>query len=316
MIFRKLVALFLLPLWSYFASPAIRFSPVENGPLLRSLPPRYAHLQMEARQVTGDFAEEGRTDRIYVLKEGDTPVFILKTLDMKKEDEKRDYYQEKRAFEVVQSKHFHRFRTPRLAYIGVKENTGMLIETPAAGKSLVWWLQDRTPEGREALKDAVEEAAIALAELHTSHKFSTPAPYYQKLYPASSLPGPYGLIHGDVHPGNIFFDGKSITFIDLSSLYPSLNGAPVALDVAHFTLMLRAFAGYYGVPKKEVELLVTQFLTTYRKHGYALSDKLIESYMKLIAHEYASYLAEGIGSQDHQILYVKRFMTSSGLANS
>ncbi len=88
-------------------------------------------------------------------------------------------------------------------------------------------------------------------------------------------PGTASLVHGDYHPGNVFFDRQAgITFIDSGRLHESigLNGWPTgapARDYANFYQKLINFGPQYGLERTEILELTELFRQAYTSSGGA-----------------------------------------------
>jgi hypothetical protein len=90
---------------------------------------------------------------------------------------------------------------------------------------------------------------------------------------ALATPGGAALIHGDAHPGNIFWDpSERVTFIDISHGHFGMDsaGAPIASparDVANMVERLAHFAGEAGFESHEAQDLQSVFLDAYQQSG-------------------------------------------------
>ncbi len=87
-----------------------------------------------------------------------------------------------------------------------------------------------------------------------------------------------GQIHGDLHPGNIFYASKSdeVTFIDFSTLtYPKRinKGLPVAQDAVKCILTLKVVAKIYGLTDQEIDKIESAFYRGYGKDMIGSSEK-------------------------------------------
>jgi hypothetical protein len=83
-------------------------------------------------------------------------------------------------------------------------------------------------------------------------------------------PGAASVVHGDFHPGNVFYDAASgrVTFIDAARVHQSIGAAgnPIASsarDVASFHATLELFGGQYGVSGSRVSALQSAFMEGY-----------------------------------------------------
>jgi Ser/Thr protein kinase RdoA (MazF antagonist) len=90
---------------------------------------------------------------------------------------------------------------------------------------------------------------------------------------ALATPGGAGLMHGDAHPGNIFWDPSArVTFIDISHGHFGMDsaGAPIgspARDVANMVERLAHFAGEAGYEWHETRDLQSAFHDAYQRSG-------------------------------------------------
>lgn len=92
-------------------------------------------------------------------------------------------------------------------------------------------------------------------------------------------PGAASVIHGDFHPGNIFFDKeKGVTLIDLGRLHESLDvgGRPIgppARDYAGFHQEITHFGRILKLRDSEIDELSNIFKEAYQRKGPALTDE-------------------------------------------
>jgi hypothetical protein len=253
-----------------------------------------------------DIAESGKGSTIYfVFNSKNEQIALIKQLPLD------DKYDKEELTDEVSSLHERYFfgakyvHVPKL--IGTCEFAsedlaarGYIIETVAKGLSINALVKDVSKakdvkRGRllVKLKRSVQATAKALAELHSLHKKSSYNSFYDTQFKGihdKQFKGPYGMIHGDAHIGNIFYDQKTneVTFIDLSFLPLSINGAPIGIDSGKFLFSLEGIASFYGLSDKEVEELTTCYTTTYLKHNPTISEQAIDEY-KTIAYKEFSF---------------------------
>ncbi|MCF7852370.1 MAG: aminoglycoside phosphotransferase family protein [Simkaniaceae bacterium] len=77
-----------------------------------------------------------------------------------------------------------------------------------------------------------------------------------------------GQTHGDLHPGNVFYDPMEhrVTFIDFTRLsYPlqTYTGEPIARDAMQYLMTLQACAKGYGWTQEEIQLIEDAFFKGY-----------------------------------------------------
>jgi hypothetical protein len=154
------------------------------------------------------------------------------------------------------------------------------------------------------LKKAVKQTAKSFAELHKLKQKSSYASHYDKEYAqihSGKFKGPYGMIHGDAHLGNIFFDPKSCktTFIDLSFMPDSLEGAPVGLDTGKFLFTLEALCLFFGLDNNQTQELVNSYKSTYLANNKQMTEELLDDYTMLAYKDYA-YPEENLFASDKQ----------------
>jgi len=140
------------------------------------------------------------------------------------------------------------------------------------------------------LNRGLEKTAIALAELHQVKKFSYPSQSYLIKFDTDHPPGPSGIIHGDTHPGNIFYDPKTdqISFIDFGSTHLAREGAPILQDAGNFLLTFEVFASYYHLTPNEIDKLTHTFLETYKSKIPEATNESINFYKNYYIKTYAS----------------------------
>lgn len=252
-----------------------------------------------------DLAASGKGSTIYFAYANDgTPLAIVKQLPL---DDYIDREELQDEVSSLQEKYFSRaknFCVPRL--IGTAEfatedrANGYIIESIAKGKSINTLVKEATGSSGikklrsyQTLKNSVRQTAKAFAEMHSIKKLSTYSSYYDKAYAdvkTSSFKGPYGIIHGDAHLGNIFYDPSSnkTTFIDLSFMPRSLEkGAPVGLDSGKFIFTLEALCSFYGLDQEKTDELVRIYQETYIAQNPAMSKKLLQEYTLIAYKDYA-----------------------------
>ncbi len=240
-----------------------------------------------------DLAESGLGDPVFiVVDKKNKPIGVIKTISTDSQDGRRSFKSEFESLDFLNHlplKKFHTIKLKGIAETTVHgEKTGLIAEEFAHGYSLNVYLKKiaTTLSNKERkkllseLNKGVEKTAIALAELHKFKMYSHPAHNYLIKFDSDRPPGPYGLIHGDTHPGNIFYDSKTdtLTFIDFGSSHIDREGAPVLQDASNFLLTLEIFAAYYHLTSSEISSLTTTFLTFYQAEIPAASDNALAFY--------------------------------------
>ena len=93
-------------------------------------------------------------------------------------------------------------------------------------------------------------------------------------------PGPNSLVHGDFHPGNMFYDKDvGITLIDSGRMHESMDshGLPIgkpARDVEAFYYRLQIDGQKYGLEDPEIAELQKTFKETYDERGLHIPDAM------------------------------------------
>lgn len=284
-----------------------------------ALEPTELHIKKHA--APEDLAESGLGDPIFiVMDKNNTPKGVIKTISLESPDGEYTFKAEYESLELLHKLPLKQFRS--VALIGIGETTlhgvktGLIAEEFAKGYSLNHYLKRiaKTTRPKERTKlitelsRGVEKVALALAELHTYKKFPEPAANYLAKYSEEKLPGPFGIIHGDTHPGNIFYDPDTdtLSFIDFSNTYPSRSGAPILQDAANFLLTLEIFSSYYHLTQEEQTCLSSTFWTTYKKNVPNVTDEALSFYKTYFIKTFAN-LDTWDKKQAHQAKFVHNY---------
>jgi hypothetical protein len=260
-------------------------------------------------RADSDMAETGLESHIYfIMNQKEEALGVIKMMDYA--NDPLTYLHEKTMLKKFERLSLKKFQTPKLlgeAIISdVDGEKGLILETVAPGKSLNNLLREysktTSPEEKALietkLKRGFELAGQGLGEIHKLQPKSLPSKDYTERFKRTekdlgveivkNLPGPFGIIHGDTHLGNIFYDSKSdkTTFIDVPASENSLQGAPVAYDLAEFLLTFEILGFYYGLTDVEITTLSDAFLDSYRKVGPNVSDETINTYYTYLLAEY------------------------------
>ncbi|MCH9811678.1 aminoglycoside phosphotransferase family protein [bacterium] len=252
-----------------------------------------------------DLAESGKGSMIYFAYANDgTPLAVIKKLPL---DDSIDREELNDEVNSLYERYFHgakNFHVPRLigtAEFATEDDTSAyIIESVASGKSINNLVKDTASKSGNArffayrnLKNSIETTAKSFAEMHQVKSTKSYASYYDDYYQAAkdgTFSGPYGIIHGDAHLGNIFYDTKSgkTTFIDLSFMPRSIQeGAPVGLDCGKFIFTLEAISAFYGLSVAEIDELTSTFSTTYLAHNKEMSNSQMEKYVEVAYKDFA-----------------------------
>lgn len=251
-----------------------------------------------------DLAESGKGSTIFFAYNNDgSPLAVIKQLPI------YDYVDREELQDEISTLHERFFRgaktfdVPKL--IGTAEfrdedhANAYIIETMAQGKSINSLVKDMaTKSGSKrvtaysVLNEAVSNTASSFAEFHKLRKFKNYSNYYDRQYSdvhTGSFDGPYGLIHGDAHLGNIFYNPKThkTTFIDLSFMPKSLKGAPVGLDSGKFLFTLEGICSFYGLSETETQGLVNTYKSTYLAKNRKVTPEMLDEYTILAYKDFA-----------------------------
>jgi hypothetical protein len=283
------------------------------------------NLNIYKREYLDDLAESGSQDDIYYLTD-----LHKEKLMVLKVKAKNSLFEgastELKAMHYMERISFNHFHTVKV--LGSEDMTfgttmyEVIAISIAPGVSLNHYLQriSTLPAGSKErktlikeLQDAINLTAIALAELHNKEVKTSLNPVYEKQKEyvierfkkksKSSLKeplinhldflkdnSPRGLIHGDLNPGNIFYDKstKQVTFIDLETSFDSIKGGPIAYDLAHFSLLFQALGIFYEFNEEEQTILNQSFFQTYAKYGPVISSESKSYYRCILEMSYIS----------------------------
>lgn len=270
-----------------------------------------------------DMAETGLIENgIYFVydKKGNS-LGVLKVMPMGDLDDEILFEEEFSALNHLRNlkfKHFHLVNLfGRAQGVVAGEDSLVLAESVAPGKTMNSLIREYgksvTPIGKrqafEKLKAGVKETAVAMAELHNKSPKLKANPYYLKKY-SGYLPGPWGIIHGDAHPGNIFYDQATnqTTFIDFQMTPDLALGGPVGYDVANFMTTMEILGQYKDLSEAQTKEMSDLFLNTYRKSGSTLTANDVSYYQQKIYKRYASIPESEIDGPDaKQLKFIKSY---------
>lgn len=273
----------------------------------------FEELTLKNHSSPADMAETGLVENgIYFVydRSGDA-LGVLKIMPTSDYDDELMFEDEYTALDELRQysfKHFHLVNLFGRAHGEVNgEDTLVLAESIAPGKSINQLIKNyakmSSGSGKTKalgeIKDGVRETALAMAELHKKFPKLSSNPTYLSKY-SGYLPGPYGLIHGDAHPGNIFYDKESghVTFIDFQMTPDLSEGGPVGYDLANFIITVDMLGKYKNIPANETDALIDEFLSNYQANGPAISLNDIKYYQTKIYERYANLPEEEITGPD------------------
>lgn len=252
-----------------------------------------------------DLAEAGKGSTIYFAYANDgTPLAVIKKLPLDDPIDRKELNDE---VSSLHEKYFYNakhFKVPRLIgtaeFASEDQASAYVIESIASGESinnLVKTAAKSTGGNRylalRTLQESVENTAKSFAEMHKIKKSSSYSPYYDKYFDYSKegkFSGPYGIIHGDAHLGNIFYNKKTgkTTFIDLSFMPRSVKaGAPVGLDSGKFIFTLEAIGAFYGLTNAEIDQLTDIYTSTYLAYNPKMTEQLLNQYTEVAYKDFA-----------------------------
>ncbi len=285
-------------------------------------------LQIEKAQIrknsTDDLVEGGRFADIFFIEPKDQETIVIKRFP-KKENKSFEFRKEKEAFSYFSKKQIRSFTTPRLIKSAEDDEYYYLVMSKAKGISLNQMLKKRQMLPfweRQSydlkIKQALKNLSISLYELHhlnahssikkissnskgpdalfqrVSKEFKNKAQIHQKFQilrlKMKDKSIAFGVTHGDLHLGNIFFDQEtqSIELIDFSTLSGhDQENAKMAIseEVASFVAHFKAIAFIYGIQEEESEYLLQAFYENYPHYSLMKEEVTyyqIITFMKLV----------------------------------
>jgi serine/threonine protein kinase len=276
------------------------------------------NIQIKKHSSPTDLAEAGQGDPVFMVysKKGESKGVIKSVLIETPEGAYsfKSEYESLMYLNQARFKNFHMLKLRGIGEMDVDGKTyGLIAEEFAKGYSINHYLKmigksqnkkTRTENFNE-LQKAVKKLGSALAELNCYHKYSKPSHDYVMKFDSENLPGPYGIIHGDTHPGNIFYDPKTdtISFIDFGSMNLKQKGAPVLQDAGNFLSILEIFSSYYSLTDSELNQLKSSFLETYRSEIPEATEESISFYENYFFKTFAS-LENSDKMQKHQASFI------------
>ncbi len=259
--------------------------------------------QIKEHSSPSDLAEAGQGDPIFiVIDKNGSPIGVIKTISTEFPDGRAHFKAEYESLDFLSHLNLKNFHTIKFKGIGETtlngEKKGIIAEEFAKGLSINQFLKkiSKTSNSKKRgvllteLNRGLKKTALALAELHQVKKFSYPAQSYLIKFDTDHPPGPSGIIHGDTHPGNIFYDPKTdrVSFIDFGSTHITREGAPILQDAGNFLLTFEIFAAYYHLSSDEISELTNNFLSTYKSKIPEATDVAINFYKNYYVKTFAS----------------------------
>lgn len=264
---------------------------------------------IELYQSHGDLTEGLSGDPLFLVKDRNGKLLFVVKAFVDDRDTLENFAAIMTAHKLMESLEFNTFFcTPPIASIRLereKMHITLIAFEAAQGQSVNSFLKSHAIE--IACK-AVEAQGCALAELNSIHAdqaehlsiyyieqatqclkeclqdivaFSDQFPLniqklsmallekWKKVLPA---PQPLGFIHGDAHPGNIFFDEKSntLTLTDLDRLVYSIDAqsapaGPIAFEFTFARLSLKFSAEAHHILSEDIVRLDEAFVRSYQK---------------------------------------------------
>ena len=189
----------------------------------------------------------------------DSNVIFSSDTVTKKFENPRDVEKEKKAYNFIHHAQFTHIDAPYILQTTDHE----LTMTYAPGIELSGLIENAD---MELLNKAVRKTALGFSELHTkTNAYKTKVAYSYHVPGIEQQPA---VIHGDPHPGNLFYDETTdkLIFIDLIDMAPSLQrhrGGPLARDAIYARNYIKLKAEFSGRSEKEIATLMQTFDANY-----------------------------------------------------
>jgi fructosamine-3-kinase len=262
------------------------------------------HIQqfMLKKNSTKDLVEGGKVaDVFFITSQAEDQTFIIKRFS-KKDYGFKEFTKEKKAYEYLEKKNKKNFTTPKLISSYEDDEYSYLILSKAPGITLNQLLQKRQQipfwdrkKYDQKILDSMKKTAEVFFEFHhlageahykkISSKSEFPTQLAKRVSTqlknpriesnfnniknkVKSKPLRFGLSHGDLHLGNIFFDdhGSQVTLIDFSTLSGHdeyLNLTPIADELGYFIAYFESIAYLHGISSKDTALFIDAFKSNY-----------------------------------------------------
>ncbi|MDN3505073.1 MAG: aminoglycoside phosphotransferase family protein [Rhabdochlamydiaceae bacterium] len=279
------------------------------------------------REVSEDdlFNEGKIADIHYVISANNRTIAVVKEFD-KGLDSQGDFQKELNAYYLLEKSSNNFFNTPKLLKSGEDSDHYYLMLSVAAGENLYHWLKEGS---LDQLLEGVELSGQALRKFHSrlikrplkeniARKYNR-AKLFDKFIDKPSIgikevkdhflttKFTLGQVHGDLHPGNVFYDdqSKEVTFIDFSTLtnpVKTMKGDPIAADAMKYLTSLQSVAYVYGYRCDEIKEIEEAFFKGYGRD--LLSDEEIDLFKTYYALDLMDLIQD---SQESSPLRKKQF---------
>lgn len=277
------------------------------------------------KNQTNDLVEGGRLADIFFITSPITNKTVVVKRFSKEIGQTWEWKREKEAYNYLDKKTYKHLKTADLLSSEEDDEYIYIVLSKAKGMSLNQLLKQRQtlPFWQKHAYDkkivkAMEKCAKSFHELHFQSGKNQTKSIPQKSYAPEQLvsrvsphirnrklvektfhqlrtkilakPLKFGVTHGDLHLGNIFFDLESeeLTLIDLSTLSGHNHQAgktPIAEELANFMVHFAAIGNLYDLSDEEIQY----YLNAFKKHyqGYEeMKDEIyyfqLLTYLRLI----------------------------------
>lgn len=287
------------------------------------------------KNLSEDLVEGGKLAEIFFLQEEKKSKTLVIKRFSKELKEDKEFLKEKTAYEYLKTKDFFKFCIPDVTFQWEDEEYYYLVLSLAEGRTLNGLLKDRKQLpfwNREQydieLTSAMKKSAQAIYELHKSGNITylknvdssssrslvekmakdLNIPYITEQYEElkskiQNKPLRFGIVHGDLHLGNIFYAPKKdkITLIDFSTLSGQVSIAklPQSEEIANFITHFEVIAYMHGLSSKEISSFIKSFEESYPNYE-EMKDEI--AYFRFITLLRLLEICEG-GSKDSYLNY-------------
>jgi len=254
-----------------------------------------AKIQMHSQD---DLVEGGRCAHLFFVKDlASGELFVIKRYP-KLNGTPLDFKKEVAAYRYLEQKDFHELKVPLVIQTFEDDEDSYLVMSKAKGQSLNHLLKHSKKKATiRVIKEAIQKIAVCLHELHESMPSNSLSKksgnrihddalisYVETILhdEQHELKARYdalkskinigdvkiGVTHGDIHPGNIFYDpiNHQVTLIDFSTLSANQKkheGSPIAEEIANFLIHFEAVATLHGLSNHEIRELTEVFKASY-----------------------------------------------------
>ena len=280
-----------------------------------------------------DFIDGGSSAKIHFVTRNREPVAVLKQYDQTI-PQRRMYEAERKAYEELGMRSDADLNAPALFVAGEDDEHCYLIMDIAKGEAMNRIMQD-VKKGKlkiDELYAAIEESSRLLRQFHDYSGRTNLKKNYFRIHSTNriimngldELPeedfdtlklrehhdkllnrfmasnAAIGQVHGDMHPGNAFYDPKTntVSMIDFSSVnQPAQNneGEFIARDAMKYLFTLQISAFQYGYSQEEIDTIEQAFFNGYGR------DKLKQSEMEYFKFYYAIDMIDAYGKEEKKL---------------